>query len=149
MAQWVKPLPSAQVMISGSWDRAPHRALCSAGSLLLPLSLPAALPTCDSLSLCQINKLKKKKKSFHDQKKWFCRVKVQTKTIELHENKGTWVSQWVKPLPSAQVMISGSWDRAPHRALCSGGSLLLPLSLPAALPTCDSLSLCQINKIKS
>uniref|UniRef100_A0A8C7BC22 vesicle-fusing ATPase n=1 Tax=Neovison vison TaxID=452646 RepID=A0A8C7BC22_NEOVI len=35
---WVKPLPLAWVMISGSWDRAPHLALCSAGSLL-PLSL--------------------------------------------------------------------------------------------------------------
>ena len=26
---------------------------------------------------------------------------------------GVWVAQWVKPLPSARVMISGSWDRAP------------------------------------
>ena len=25
-------------------------------------------------------------------------------------NRGTWVAQWVKPLPSAQVMVSGSWD---------------------------------------
>uniref|UniRef100_A0A8C7AV71 Uncharacterized protein n=1 Tax=Neovison vison TaxID=452646 RepID=A0A8C7AV71_NEOVI len=33
--------------------------LCSAGSLLPPLSLPASLPTCD---LCQINKIFKKKK---------------------------------------------------------------------------------------
>ena len=45
---------------------------------------------------------------------------------------GIWVAQWVKPLPSAQAMIAGSWDRAPHQALCSVGSLLLPL--PAALP---------------
>ena len=60
-------------------------------------------------------------------------------------SRGTWVAQWVKPLPSAQVMISGSWDRAPHRALCSAGSLLPPLSLPASLPNCD-LSLCQTNK---
>uniref|UniRef100_A0A8C7AWE2 RRM domain-containing protein n=1 Tax=Neovison vison TaxID=452646 RepID=A0A8C7AWE2_NEOVI len=37
------PLPSAQVMISGSWDRAPHQALCSAGSLLPFLSLSACL----------------------------------------------------------------------------------------------------------
>ena len=42
--------------------------------------------------------------------------------------RGTWVAQWVKPLPLAQVMISGSWDRAPHRALCSTGSLLPSLS---------------------
>ena len=32
----LKPLPSAQVIIPGSWDRAPHRALCSAASLLPP-----------------------------------------------------------------------------------------------------------------
>ena len=36
----VKCLPSAQVMIPAFWDRAPLWAPCSAGSLLLPLSLP-------------------------------------------------------------------------------------------------------------
>ena len=43
----LKPLLSAQVMIPGSWDWAPNQALCSAGNLLPPLSLPASLPTCD------------------------------------------------------------------------------------------------------
>ena len=38
-----------------------------------------------------------------------------------------WLSG-LKPLLLAQVMIPGSWDRAPHRALCSAGSLLPPLS---------------------
>ena len=42
---------------------------------------------------------------------------------------GTWVAQLVNCLPSAQVMIPGSWDRAPHRTPCSVGSLLLPLPL--------------------
>ena len=46
--------------------------------------------------------------------------------------RGTWVAQSVKPLPLAWVMISGSWDRAPLRAPCSAGSLLLPL--PPLLP---------------
>ena len=47
-----------------------------------------------------------------------------------------WLSG-LKPLPSAQVMVPGSWDRAPRRALCSVESLLSPFSLPASLPTCD------------
>ena len=49
----LKSMPSVQVMIPGSWDQASNQALCLAGSLLPPLSLPASLPTCD---LCQINK---------------------------------------------------------------------------------------------
>ena len=62
--------------------------------------------------------------------------------------RGDWVAQSVKHLPSAQVMISGSWDRAP----CGGGfphsagSLLLPH--PLLLPLLVlSFSLSQINKI--
>ena len=44
VAQLVKYLPLAQVMIPGSWDGGLHRALCSARSQLLPLL--AAPPTC-------------------------------------------------------------------------------------------------------
>ena len=60
------------------------------------------------------------------------------------KSRGTWVSQLVKPLPLAQVMISRSWDQAPGRAPCSVGSLLLPLPLlfPPLVLTCV---LCQIN----
>ena len=48
----------------------------------------------------------------------------------------TCATQLVKRLPSAQVMISGSWDRVPHWAPCSAGSLLLlPLLLPLPLFT--------------
>ena len=39
VAQSVKHLPLAQVMISGSWDGAPCQGPCSVGSLFLPLSL--------------------------------------------------------------------------------------------------------------
>ena len=39
-------LSLAQVLIPGSWDGALHWAPHSAGSLLLPLPLPAAPPTC-------------------------------------------------------------------------------------------------------
>ena len=51
-----------------------------------------------------------------------------------YDSKGApgWLSG-LKPLPLAQVMIPGSWDRALHRAFCSAGSLLLPLSLPLCL----------------
>ena len=50
-------LPSAQVRISGSWDRVPRRAPCPAVSLLLPLPLPLPL-----LVLYQIHKILKKKR---------------------------------------------------------------------------------------
>ena len=43
-----------------------------------------------------------------------------------------WVAQSAKHLPSAQVIIPGSWNRVQHQAPCSKGRLLLPL--PAALP---------------
>ena len=55
---------------------------------------------------------------------------------------GTWVAQPIKHLPLAQVMILGSWDRAPCWAPCSTRNLLLPL-----LSHCScSRSLSQINK---
>ena len=60
--------------------------------------------------------------------------------------RGTWVAQLVKCLPSAQMMIPGSWDRAPLGSLLSGQPASLSPSIP---PTCTlwlSLSLCQINK---
>ena len=53
--------------------------------------------------------------------------------------QGSWVAQWVSHLPLAQIMIPGPWDGAPNRAPCSGGALLLPLSLPLLPP--------QISKI--
>ena len=53
VAQWVKHLPFARVMIPGSWDPASRRAPCSVRSLLLPLLIPLlVLP----LSLSQISK---------------------------------------------------------------------------------------------
>ena len=65
VAPGVKHLPSAQVMISGSWGRAPHRTPCSVESLLFPFSLPLPLPLLMlilSLSLSQIDKILNKKK---------------------------------------------------------------------------------------
>ena len=49
-------------------------------------------------------------------------------------SRGPWGAQSVKRLPSAQVMVSGFWDRALCQASCSLGSLLLPLPLPIPLP---------------
>ena len=54
MAQWVKHLPSAWVMVPGSWVQAPYQAPLSARSLFLPLPLPT-IPQL-VFSLCQINK---------------------------------------------------------------------------------------------
>ena len=52
---------------------------------------------------------------------------------------GCLVAQVVEHLPLAQVVISQSWDRVPHRAPHSAGSL--PLSLPLTLVHALSLSL--------
>jgi len=52
------------------------------------------------------------------------------------------------PLPWV-IMIPSSWDRAPHRAPGSVGSLLLPLPLPLPLLMLSlslSLSVPQMNK---
>jgi len=46
---------------------------------------------------------------------------------------GAWVAQLVGRLPSAQVMVLESRDRVPHRAPCSAGSLLLPLTLTSLI----------------
>ena len=51
----------------------------------------------------------------------------------------TWGAQLVRCLPSAQVMISGSYDRASHEAPSSAEGLLL--LLPLALPTTHAPSL--------
>ena len=51
VAQSVKHLPLAQVMISESWDQALRQAPCSEGSLLLPLPLPLPITCSPSLSL--------------------------------------------------------------------------------------------------
>ena len=50
-------------------------------------------------------------------------------------NGGTWVAQFVKCLPSVQVMIPETWDPAPRQALCSAKSLLLSLILPLYSPS--------------
>ena len=54
--------------------------------------------------------------------------------------RDTWVAQSVKHLPSAQVMISESWDRAPHGAPYPAG-VCFSLSLCLPPPHLCSLSL--------
>ena len=62
MAQPVKHLLLAQVMILGSWDPVPSKASCLAENLLLPLPLLLPLLVLSlSLSNKQINKIFKKK----------------------------------------------------------------------------------------
>ena len=66
--------------------------------------------------------------------------------------RGTWMIQSVKLLPSAQVMIPGSWDQALHQTPCSVRSLLLslccsPHSCSCFLSLPFLLIFSQINKI--
>ena len=63
--------------------------------------------------------------------------------LKIMESQGTWVSQSVKCLPLAQVMISGAWDGATQWTPSSVGSLLLPLPLP---PATHALFFSQIHK---
>ena len=68
-------------------------------------------------------------------------VKSPSKSYEMW---GTWEAQLVKHLLSAQVMILGSWDRAPHQAPCSVGAYsFLPLLLPLLVL---NISLSLLNK---
>ena len=69
----MKHLPSAQIMIPGSWDRVPNWAPCSAGSLLHPLSAAPPPPAC-AFSFCHLNKILKirKKKGKLLFKLWVC-----------------------------------------------------------------------------
>ena len=61
VAQSVKCLPSAQVMIPGCWDQTPCWAVCSVKSLFLPLPPPATLCyvcvcVCVFMCVSQVNK---------------------------------------------------------------------------------------------
>ena len=66
------------------------------------------------------------------------------KVVVENGQRGTWVAQSVKHLPSAQVMIPRFWNQAPWSLLLS-----LPLPLPLLMHTLahvHALSLSQINK---
>jgi len=78
----IQRLRLAQVMVPGSWDRALHRAPCSAGSLLLSLfPTPALFLTVSvSLSLILINKIFKKIK-INFKKSCFLKRKSQSQSI--------------------------------------------------------------------
>ena len=69
--------------------------------------------------------------------------------------RGAWMAQSVKRLPSAQIVILGSWDRVLHQAPCSAGvggesASASPSAAPHARAPFLPLTLFQNNKsIKS
>lgn len=50
--------------------------------------------------------------------------------VKIHRIREAWVAQFVRHLPSAQVINPGTWDPALHQGPCSVGNQLPPLSLP-------------------
>ena len=61
--------------------------------------------------------------------------------VKKAQNGDPWVAWSVKCLPSAHVMILGSWDGALYQAPGLVGSQLLPLPLPFCLPMLTPLYL--------
>ena len=64
--------------------------------------------------------------------------------MPFYKMRGAWVAQSVKYLPSAQVMISGSWDQALHIRLTAqrGAYFFLSLCPTAPVPAPTPLMLC-------
>ena len=62
-------------------------------------------------------------------------------TVDYLHRRDAWVAQWVKHLPSAQVMISGSPDGAPSQVPYSL-QMEPGVRLPAQQGICSSLPLC-------
>ena len=57
---------------------------------------------------------------------------------------GAWVAQSVEHLPSAQVVIPGSWDQVPHWVPCGGASAYV--SFPSSYVSASlSLSVSLMN----
>ena len=65
-----------------------------------------------------------------------CRMRTDallTRSLQKLKQRGTWGAQPVKRLPSVQVVILGSWDRAPCQAPCSGICFSFSLCRPLTL----------------
>ena len=69
---------------------------------------------------------------------------ITSREIKRVTNRGTWAAQWVKPLPSAQVMIPGpGFEPRIGLSAQQGACFLLSLCLLLCLLV---ISVCQINK---
>ena len=91
MGQSFERLPSAQVMIPGSWNGVQHQAPCSVERLLLPLPWPL-FPLMLSISLALSNKILIKKKYFQ-----YAHKPRSSYTLYMREtSRGTWVAQLVE-----------------------------------------------------
>ena len=75
------------------------------------------------------------------------RQSIKKENKNMRCRAGPWVAQSAQHLPSAQVMISASWDWAQHWAPCFSLFLCLPLFLLVLLCSL-SLSNKQIKSLK-
>ena len=112
MAQCVKCLPLARVMIPESWDQAPHWAPCSTGSLLLPLPLPLLVfPV--SLCLCQM------------------KIKIKKPKEKEREREGLW-DTLLSPVKCSREVRSPPTPRVPF--IPASDCSLLMGAAPTAIP---------------
>ena len=116
MAPLVKRLPSAQIMILGSWDRVLCRAPCSVGSLLLPPPLLLPLPV---LSLCQINKIIFSKKRVFYIIVFLCFDFVPQEFVHPFYRCGEWKEDFLKvkagplgAMGSGTIIVGSPWQVA-------------------------------------
>ena len=122
------------------------KTLCCAEEVcFLDLGFLTCFESQSSLRICRWGVLRPQVRNTSFRDCWMVRAHWKRSCQENCQIWATWVSQSVRHLPLAQIVVSGSWDWALHSDPWSAESLLLPVFCPSPLLV---LALSQINKIK-